>query len=354
MTKPLTANTPLVGEAVKPLGTTYKLAQPTRLLHSLRPHPDNPRGEVRKNNPKIIEMADSIIENGIIEPLVITPDGFVIAGHRRRVASFVAYEKTKDKKFLTVPVVIREVPEDKVLELMLHENMHRADLTLVEEARAMHRLMEQRKLTVAGLVRVVNMPVVQVSARLSILKLEPEVQALYAANEMPLSVAPLLSRVATREKQISYAGLIARHQITIAEFKKAVEKDLAEQPPPSAPTLGEGIEEVSKVAQKRDLGQPPSGQGRLVSGAKSGPHTGPRLASGDPGRPTRAEAVASVNKALGKKVSMIALRRVLEATCCSCGMSGQAEVCRTCPLPQFIMGLTGRAEGGSHAEAEPE
>src|SRR5437870_12703006 len=89
--------------------TTFKVAQPTRNVHALRPHPENPREEVSKDDPKIQDLATSIIENGVIEPLVVTPDNYVIAGHRRRMASIVAAERTKNKDFLIVPVVVREV-----------------------------------------------------------------------------------------------------------------------------------------------------------------------------------------------------------------------------------------------------
>src|SRR5689334_14302739 len=89
--------------------TTYKIAQPTRNIDSLRPWPENPRDEIDPEDPAILDMADSIARLGILEPLLITPDGFVIAGHRRRVACRVAAKKYNRPDLMIVPVVIREV-----------------------------------------------------------------------------------------------------------------------------------------------------------------------------------------------------------------------------------------------------
>ncbi len=314
--------------------STFNLAQPTRHIDSLKPHPDNPREEIREDDPRIQDLAGSIITNGIIEPLVINSANQVYAGHRRRIASRVAYKRTKDKKFLTVPVVISDRPPEAALEIMLAENKQRANLTPLEEARALGTLQQRKGLTVAALARSQDLPPNQVSQSLAILKLEPEVQALYHANELPLSVAPLLSRVATADKQISYAGLIARRQLNVTDFRKAVEKDLAPLPPDSPPRAGE-----------------PPGPPQPSLRAKPKPHFGPvnkrsvpNVTSGIREHPTRAEAVAALSRNLSTKVSMIAVKNVLESVCCACGMTERSDVCRSCPLPRLILGLVGRAD----------
>lgn len=216
-------------------------AQQMRHIDALRPHPEEPREEIREDDEKILTLAASIIRHGVIEPLVISSDGLLYAGHRRRVASRVAFRQTGDKRFLMVPVVVNDTPPEEALELMLQENMLRESLTPLEEARSMASIKVRRSLTtVAALARHLHLPPSDVSQRLSILVLPPEVQALYQANELPLSVAPLLARVCTPAKQVSYAGLLARRQLNVTQFRQVVEKDLA----PLALNLNMPAEEV--------------------------------------------------------------------------------------------------------------
>ena len=331
----------MVAATVSTENKTFKVAQSTRHIDAMRPHPDNPRNEIREDNPKIIELADSIIQEGVIEPLVINHNGVVYAGHRRRVASRVAYNKTGDPKFLTVPVTYSDKPFEDALELMIHENMQRADMTPLEEARALGRLKERKNLSTADLIRRVNLAPNVVSAYLAILKLEPEVQVLYDAEELPLSIAALLTRVGSREKQISWAGLVARRQINVTEFRKQVVPDLAELGPDSPPTVGEGVEAVQP-----ELRAPYRAKraGYVKPQKKNGKAQKPTPTSGVREHPTRAEAVAALDRNLGTKVSLFNVKLVLGTVCCSCGMAEQSEVCRACPLPRLILGLVGRAD----------
>jgi ParB family transcriptional regulator, chromosome partitioning protein len=310
--------------------------QQTRHVDSLRQHPDQPRYEVRRDDAKIQEMADSIIEHGIIEPLVVTPDNFIIAGHRRRVASYVAREKTGNDSYLTVPVVVREVSADKAAELMLHENMQRESLSPLEEATAMRAIMRRRGCCVSDLARSISLPPLTVSQRLAILKCEPEVQQLYHQNDLPLGAAPFLSRVFDRDKQVLWAGQLARRSISLAKLK-----DLA--------TAATVAPEAPRSAQERETAADVPAPKAAAAGRQNG--GGPKTTQEVLGQlgerresPTRAEAMAALGRALGKKISFVAIRSVVEAQCCACGMEGQAEVCRTCPFPRLILGMAGRAE----------
>lgn len=319
----------------------FNAVQPTRHINAMRPHPDNPRNDIREDDPKIVELAGSIIQKGVIEPLVVNTDGVLYAGHRRRVASRVAHKMTGDPKYLTVPVVYSDAPVEEALELMIHENMQRASLTLLEEARALAKWKQRKGLSTADLARFANLAPNVVSAYLCVLKLEPEVQALYDSEELPLSIAALLTRVASRDKQISWAGLVARHQITVTDFRKQVAPDLAPLPADSAPTLGEGTAAVQPEVRATARGRK---AGYVKPGKKNGTPKNNTLTSGVRDHPTRAEAAAALDRNAAAKVSLFNVRRVLESVCCSCGMTTQSEVCRACPLPRLILGLVGRAD----------
>jgi len=291
----------------------FKTAQPTRHIDALRPHPDNPREEIDRDDPKIIEMSHSIETHGIIEPLVITPDGMLIAGHRRRVAARVAAERSNRPDLLQVPVTIREVAPEAALELMLQENMQRESLTPLEEARAMKAIMDRKGLTMMDMARLVAVPVATCSQRLAILKCEPEVQRLYAKNELPLNAASLLARVDLAEKQTTYAGMLARRTITLQQLKEAVDEDpharRAHEKKPAKPR-------AEQVHHERD--------------------NAPRVI-------TRADADAALVKIPTKKITMHTFRAVFESVCCSCGMKNQADICVNCPLPRLVLAVAGRS-----------
>lgn len=302
----------------------YKVAQPTRHIDSLRPHPENPRDEIDPDHPRIIEMADSIERHGIIEPLVITADGMLIAGHRRRVATRVASKRANRPDLMIVPVTIRDIDASAALELMLQENMQRQSLTPLEEARAMYAIMDRKKLNVSELAREIAVPSSEVGARLAILKCEEPVQKLIGEEQIPISSAPWLARIPNAEQQIHYAGLLARRQISISKLKEVATVRLS-----PAPTRQEAERETTQHV--------PSPRPRSNSGKSNAP--------ADSAAPTRAAAMAALQRAMKEKraISLFNFKSVVESICCACGMEGQSEVCRSCPFPRIILGVSGRA-----------
>ena len=105
-------------------------------------NPKQPRTEFDQK--KLEELADSIRENGIIEPIIIEPAGdgkfYIIAGERRTRASLLA-------GLTKVPVQIRKFDEIQRLQVALIENIQRADLNPIDEAQAYYNLMELGELT---------------------------------------------------------------------------------------------------------------------------------------------------------------------------------------------------------------
>lgn len=103
---------------------------------------DQPRKRFDKE--KLNELAQSIKENGIIQPLVLRkePSGryTIIAGERR-------YRAARIAKIKTVPAVFRDVNDRELLQLAIIENVQREDLDDIEEANAVHSLMESYSLT---------------------------------------------------------------------------------------------------------------------------------------------------------------------------------------------------------------
>lgn len=106
-------------------------------IHHIQPNPLQPRGVISPES--LQELAESIREHGILEPLVVahTPAGYqIVAGERRwRAAKMAGLEM--------VPVIIKETSPKGMLELALVENVQRTDLNPIERAKAFQRLMEE-------------------------------------------------------------------------------------------------------------------------------------------------------------------------------------------------------------------
>lgn len=103
-------------------------------LSAIAPAPDNPR----RNLGDVSELAASMSELGVLQPLVVTPRGgkfLVVCGHRRHAAA-------KKAKLTTVPAIVRELTEPQRIKAMLIENCQRTDLSPIEEARAYQALVD--------------------------------------------------------------------------------------------------------------------------------------------------------------------------------------------------------------------
>lgn len=110
-------------------------------INKIRPNADQPRKKF--NREKLEELAASIKEHGILQPLVVRPEnnGYtIIAGERRWRAATMAGLKE-------VPVIVKDLPAKDVMELALIENVQREDLNAIEEAEAYGALMEHFNLT---------------------------------------------------------------------------------------------------------------------------------------------------------------------------------------------------------------
>src|SRR5437899_2219975 len=113
-----------------------------RPIANLRPNPLNPRDELHSAG--LEELADSIRAQGVLQPLLVTPGGEVVAGHRRLAAARLA-------GLNEVPVIVRDLDQVQQQEIMLVENLQRLDRSCVEEARAYRRRLAARPVSLGDL-----------------------------------------------------------------------------------------------------------------------------------------------------------------------------------------------------------
>jgi ParB family chromosome partitioning protein len=139
-------------------------------LAAISPNPHQPRSAIREQD--LRELAASIEEHGIIQPLVVTEvaDGYqLIAGERRwRAARVVGLSR--------VPVLIKDVAPSEVLELALVENLQRSDLNPLEEATAFQQLAEEFDLTQRQIARRVGKSRTAIANTLRLLNAAQSVQ----------------------------------------------------------------------------------------------------------------------------------------------------------------------------------
>ena len=162
-------------------------------LAKIRPQKDfNPRAEF--DDAQMVELVESVKQHVIISPLTLAPDGAggftIIAGERR-------YRAAKAAKLRDVPAQVRD-GDAASLTLAVAENVIRADLTPLEEARAYRRLIEEHG-DRSKVARMVGKSENLIAERIDLLRLPDEAQRLIAARSVPLACAPVLIQIAERE-----------------------------------------------------------------------------------------------------------------------------------------------------------
>ena len=193
-------------------------------VDELRPNPYQPRTVFDED--ALNELAESIKENGVIEPIIVKKSikGYdVIAGERRLKASKIAGNKT-------IPAIIRQLSDEKMAEIALLENLQRENLTALEEARAYKSLIEKLNLTQQELAKKVSKSRSHITNMLGLLRLPNEVQDMIQEKKLTMGHARALSKLEDRDEIIKMADEIANQKLSVrnveeksSEKKKKVE-----------------------------------------------------------------------------------------------------------------------------------
>lgn len=179
-------------------------------INDIEPGMGQPRTSFDKE--KIEQLAESIKEHGIIQPLIVRKEGRVyriIAGERRWRAARVAGLKK-------VPVIEKEASDREVIEMALIENIQREDLNPLEEALAYERLINEYDLTQEELSKIVSKSRPLITNKMRLLDLPDEVKTMVTNGELAEGHARTLLGIKNREllegaaKDVSKAGLSVR------------------------------------------------------------------------------------------------------------------------------------------------
>ena len=197
-------------------------------LDRLRPNPRQPRQSIDEQD--LSDLAASIKEKGVLQPLVVRKadeqDGAyeIIAGERRFRAAQMA-------GLATVPVVIKDVSPEEVLELALIENIQRKDLTPIEEALAYKRLLEEYGITQQELSKRVGKDRSTIANSLRLLKLPSDIQEDIAQGHISMGHArALLMLEGLKEAMYSLRDRIKKDGLSVRQAE-AMARALLEKGP---------------------------------------------------------------------------------------------------------------------------
>lgn len=179
-------------------------------------NPQQPRSHFNEN--ALNDLAESIREHGIIQPLIVTKHGDsfeLIAGERRlRSARLIGLQE--------VPVIVRVEQEQKKLELALIENLQRENLNPLETARAYRRLIDEFNITQEEAAKRVGKARSSVANALRLLQLPLEVQEALQAGQITEAHAKYLLGLEDRAKQLVILKKIIRQNLTVAQTDQEV------------------------------------------------------------------------------------------------------------------------------------
>jgi len=187
----------------------------------LRPNRFQPRTVM--DDARIEELSRSIKSQGVIQPIVVrkAEKGYeIIAGERRWRASQMA-------GLLKVPVVVRDIPDDRLLAVALIENVQREDLNPIEEAMAYRRLTDEHNMTQDEIADAVGKDRSTVSNMMRLLKLPREVRENVGAGSLSMGHARALLSLPDEAAQLQVSREVVSRSLSVREtegmVKKAVE-----------------------------------------------------------------------------------------------------------------------------------
>ncbi len=194
-------------------------------IEQIKPNPLQPRQKFDKGS--IDELARSIKESGVLQPIIVTPDGKtykIIVGERR----WRAAQKAGLKK---IPSLIRSMPKKQQLETSLVENLQREDLNPLEIALSYQKLTQELNYTQQETAEKVGKDRTSVANYLRLLKLPKEIQNNLAAGNISMGHARALLSLEGPELQISLYRQIIQENLSVRAVEKLIHKH--KKSPPS-------------------------------------------------------------------------------------------------------------------------
>ncbi len=214
---------------------------------------------------KLKELSDSIAAQGIIQPIVVRKLGSekyeIIAGERRWRAAQLA-------ELSEVPVVIKDIDDRSVMAVALIENIQREDLNALEEAEALHRLLDEFELTHQQVAESIGKSRTTVTNLLRLLDLASEVKTMLSRGQLEMGHARALLGL-EEAKQLEIANKAVKQNLSVRAVEKLVrelheDKQASIQKKVDPDTLRLQRELSEKIGAKVEINHQNGGKGKLI------------------------------------------------------------------------------------------
>ncbi len=186
-------------------------------ISNIRPNPDQPRQSF--DNDALDELADSMKQRGVIQPIVVRPYGKnfqIVAGERR-------WRAAQRARLHQIPAIIRSLSDAETLEIAIVENVQRKDLNAIEEAEAYVKLSEGFGHSQAKLAALLGKSRSHIANIMRLLELSDPVRAMVADGKLTMGHARALINAPDAEK-IAYQ--IVKQGLSVRDVEKLVRKEL--------------------------------------------------------------------------------------------------------------------------------
>lgn len=198
-----------MGEAQSETGYVDQNEETKVSIDKINPNPNQPRTHF--NETLLNELADSIRENGVLQPLLVRKKGEgyeIIAGERR-------YQASKIAGLEELPVIVKEVDDQKMLELALIENLQRSDLNPIEEAKGYRQLIKASGMTQEALSKAVSKSRSSITNSLRLLDLPEPVQQYLFDGRLTAGHARAILAVPYEEQRIKLADKVVAEGLSV-------------------------------------------------------------------------------------------------------------------------------------------
>ncbi len=216
--------------------------RPTELdIDLLTPNPLQPRHDIAEQG--LEELAQSIRSHGVIQPILVRKVGDrheIIAGERR-------WRAAQRAGLLRVPVVFKDVPNEKLLEVALIENIQREDLNPIEEAEAYRRLSDEFAMTQEAIASAVGKDRATVANYMRLLRLPAEIHQDLASGALTMGHARALAGLTDDRAQRRVAREIVSRGLSVREAEALVRREST----PVVPPAPRRIEPNTRAAEER-------------------------------------------------------------------------------------------------------
>jgi len=232
--------------AAKSEATPFEVAGLTLMelpLTQIVPNAAQPRKHFDEE--ALTELVHSIKEIGLLQPIVVRPtdSGYeLIAGERR-------FRASKKAGLKTIPALVRQTADEQMLRDALLENLHRSQLTPLEEAAAYHQLLEDFGCTQEELATRLGRSRPQISNTLRLLNLPATVQRRVAAGVLSAGHARALLGLKDADAIEKLAARIVAEGLSVRSVEEIVSVGLADKPKPGKPAKAKGVISAPGLAE---------------------------------------------------------------------------------------------------------